>query len=241
LRWTQAAGADRGFVLGGVGSGKSTLCDELGADFVARYRAAGARRLILDSKPRYRAELTAQGTSAARRYRRWGHGAPIPGSVVVDDPADMRIAWETGARTVIVQCDDPAELPRLTAATASFFRQANAKRPQLLQVDELMDFYHSNGSPIGGNNAIVRCARAGRELGIAVLAGSQRTYNIPSIFLQEMTRLYAFLVDATKDVKRLSEMGAPPFPIPTKPHAFRYWYKGDRGTVYGPYRLELAR
>lgn len=231
--------AERGFVVGGVGTGKSTLMDLLGADFVHRYAAAGARRLILDSKPRYRAQYTATGASAAGRYKRWSHGKAIPGSVVVDDPRDMRLAWETGARTVIVQCESANELPRLVLAARMFLTDSRASRPQLVQVDETLDFFHSNGSPRGGDDTIVMLGRAGRERGTAVLYGAQRTKGFPATLLSEMMRLYALRIDYAADAKRLAEMGAPPFELPRQPHQFIYWYKGDYDHVYGPYRLSL--
>lgn len=228
---------ERGLVLGGVGTGKSTLCDKLGAEFVHRYARLGGRRLILDTKPRYRAELTARGTSARRRYRGWSHGPVIPGSVVVDDPGELGLAWDTGATTVIVQCDDSREYPRLLAAAAAFIRSSRASRPQLLQVDETLDFFHANGQPKGGDDAIIRAARAGRERGTAALYGAQRTKGFNPTLMSELERLYCMRLDYAADLKRVQEMGCPPFPNLTEKHLFRYWWKGDYRRVYGPYRL----
>jgi len=239
LRVTRKDGADRGFLVGGSGSGKSTLADLLGAEFVHRYYGRGGRRLILDSKPRYRAQWTVSGTSAARRYKRWAHGQPIPGSVVVDTPADLTHAFALGHRTVIAQCEDSRELPRLVATAAAFLRDARASRPQLIQVDETMDFYHGNGMPRGGDDTITKFARAGRERGNAVLYCSQRTKSIPATLMSELNRLYALQLDYLADAKRLQEMGCPPFELPQRPYEFRYWFKGDRATVFGPYRLDI--
>ena len=230
---------ERGLVLGGVGTGKSTLADLLGQDFIHRYAAKHARRLILDSKPRYRAEHTVNGAPAKRRYKGWSHGAFIPGSVLVDDPDDLELAWKTGARTVIVSGESQRDIPRLAYAAELFLKQARASRPQLLQVDETCDFFHTNGSPIGGNDSLIRVARAGRERGCGGLYGSQRTKGIPPTLMEEMTRLYCFRVDYKADIKRVQEMGAPPFPMPTKKHQFMYWWKEDYDRVWGPYRLNL--
>lgn len=232
---------DRAFVVGGVDAGKSTLMDYLGAEFVYRYRNVGGRRLIVDSKPRYKAEYTVQGVSAARRYRKWAHGQPVRGSVVVDDPDDLRLAWETGARNVIVQCDDHRQLPRLVATVRAFLESSKASRPQLLQVDEVLDFYHGNGAPVGQDDAIARCARGGRERGTGVLIGSQRTKGLATTLLAEMNRCYVLRIDYVADAKRLQEMGMPPVQIPTERHRFWYWTKDAYRDVFGPYQLDIPK
>lgn len=233
---------ERGFVVGGTDTGKSTLADFLGADFVHRYADKKARRLILDSKPRYRAQWTVQGVSAARRYKNWDHGAPIAGSVVVDNPDDLELAWKTGATTVIVQRlgAKRIDIARMVRATELFMLSSRARRPQLLQVDETLDFFHGNGAPIGNSDALVEAARAGRERGTAALYCSQRTKGMPAQLMEEMSRLYAFRIDYKADAKRLQEMGAPPIPLPTKTRQFMYWWKGDYDRVWGPYTLDLA-
>lgn len=230
---------ERGFVVGGVDAGKSTLADLLGAEFVHRYRARHARRLILDSKPRYRAEWTASGVSAKSRYRRWSHGKAIPGSVVVDSPAELASAWKMGATTAIAQCESASELPRLVATARAFLVDSRASRPQLCQVDETLDFFHGNGAARGGDDTITMLARAGRERGTAVLYCAQRTKGFPATIMGELSRLYALRIDYQADAKRLQEMGAPPFELPTVPHQFMYWWKGDYRRVWGPFELAL--
>lgn len=226
-------------MVGGVDTGKSTLMDYLGNEFVRRYRPSGARRLILDSKPRYRAEHSVRGISAKRRYSNWSHGNAIPGSIVVDDPADLGLAWDNGAETVIVQGESSKDIPRLVDAAGEFLRSSRANRPQLLQVDETLDFFHSNGAPRGSDDAIIRAPRAGRERGTACLYGAQRTKGMPPTVMEEMTRLYCLRIDYKADAKRLQEMGAPPFVLPTEPRQFMYWYKGNYSRTYGPYTLTL--
>lgn len=228
---------ERGFVVGGVDTGKSTLADYLGADFIRRYR--NGRRLLLDSKPRYRAQWTCRGRDAAPRYRRWSHGQFIPGSYVVDDPSELELAWKLGARTVIMQCESATDIPRLTAGASKFLESSRASRPQLVQVDETMDFFHSNGAPRGGDDTIVRVARAGRERGTGGLYCAQRTKGIPATLLEEMSRLYALRIDYKADAKRLQEMGAPPFTLPTRRFEFYYWTKADYDHIWGPYKLTL--
>lgn len=230
---------ERAFCVGGVGTGKSELSERLARLFCAHYARLGARRLIVDSKPRFRAEYTAQGTSAKRRYRKWSHGQYIPGSVVADDPRDLGLAFDQ-SNTVIVQGQGAKDIPRLVSSVEWFLEHSRHSRPQLVQIDETMDFYHQNGSPIGGNDAIVRTARAGRERGTSGLYCAQRTRGIPVTLMEEMDRLYALRIDAKGDAKRLQEMGAPEFALPSEKQQFMYWWKGDYSHVWGPYRLDLA-
>lgn len=231
--------------MGGVGSGKSTLMDILGADWVTRYRRHHARRLILDSKPRYRAQYHVRGMSARRRYSKWAHGNPVAGSILIEDPEDLELAFNTEisqgvkANTVIIQGESSADIPRLIKAAGLFLRSSRANRPQLLQVDETLDFFHSNGATRGGDDAIIRAARAGRERGTAALYGAQRTKGVPPTLMEEMERLYAFRIDFKSDAKQLQAMGAPEFDMPTRKREFFYWYKESYDRIYGPYTLAL--
>lgn len=230
---------DRGFVVGGSGYGKSVLADLLGADFVSRYWRQGGRRLIADSKPRYRAAYSVTGRSAQRRYKHWDHGRVIPNSVVVDTPADLRLAWDTGYRTVIVQGEGSRDIPRLVAACSLFLKDSRARRPQLLHINETLDFFHGNGAPRGGDDVLIRAPRAGRERGTASLYESQRTRGIPASIMEEMNRCYRFLIDYEADAKRLAEFGMPPHEPPADEFLFLYWTKMARSKVWGPYTVDV--
>lgn len=233
--------SERGLLIGGTGVGKSTLADVLGEDFVQRYQRVKARRLILDSKPRYRGERTVGGLDAKRRYKNWDHGAAVRNSVVVDDPNDIEFAFsQRNCSTVIVQGESSRDIPRLVYAAHRFLMSSRAKRPQLLQVDESLDFFHPNGQPRGGDDSILRSARAGRERGTAALYCSQRTRGIPPQLMEELERLYAFRLDYKADAKRFQEMGAPEITLPRRNREFVYWWKGDYDHVYGPYKLNLG-
>lgn len=233
-------GGERGLIIGGVGSGKSTLATFLAMDFVHRY--AKGRLLIVDSKPRFRADKSLQGLSLDRHYRRWGHGQKIPGCVLVQPPDELALAWSLGYRIVIVQCESlSAELLRLLAVIEEFFKQASAKIPTLVLYDEALDFFSLNGMPKGHTDIVVRCARAGRERGLGVLFCSQRTKGYPASIIEELERLYLFRLDAADDIKRLTDFGCPVGveDMPREQYKFRYWYKADYATVYGPYQLAL--
>lgn len=231
---------ERGFVVGGVDSGKSTLMDLLSNEFVHRYRTKKGRRLYVDSKPRARAEWLTNGLSADRRYKQWGHGQPLADSVVVDDPDDIDRAFRKHS-TVVVQAESSADIPRLVASVRAFLQKSNANRPQILHVDETLDFFHGNGMPRGGDDALIRAPRAGRERGTACLFGAQRTKGMSPTIMEEMSRLYCLRIDSKSDVKVLPSMGAPitEDDMPMRPHEFVYWWKGDYRNLHGPYKLSL--
>jgi len=228
---------ERMLLAGGTGSGKSTLETPLIYDFVNRYRTG--RVLVLDTKPRFRAEWLVTGVTARRRYRHWDHGTALTGSAIVDTPADLDSAWRLGHRIAIAQSEGGTDLARLCAIARRFFNQARASRPQLLVVDELLDFYGPTAAPRAGtDNILVVTARAGRERGLGGLYAGQRIKGYPTQILETMSKIALFRLDFTKDVDRLPECGAPPTLLPPEEdHDFVYWTKLDRRRVYGPYRL----
>ena len=165
---------------------------------------------------------------------------------MVDTPEELAIAWASGARCAIAQISDDenrrAGIVRLLDVAATFLRGSSPNRPQLLVVDECMDFYSANGQPAGGNDVFVRTARAGRERGTAMLVCTQRTFGIPAQLMEELTKLYLFRLDYHADVKRLWEMGAPrSIEPPDEERVFLYWTKMAYRKVWGPYTLDLPR
>ncbi len=235
---------ERGLLLGGSGSGKSTLMHALIKDFVNRYRRGRCRVLVLDTKPRWQASRHWTGRSVASLYKGWDHGEQIAGSVLVEHAGDLEAAYETGAFVVICQGDpdNPHDLVRMLGVAAQFLNKSRAKRPQLLCVDELLDFYHPNGAPRGGSSALIRAVRTFRERGTGVLYASQRTRGIPAQIMEEMSKAWIFRLDYEADAKRLVEMGAPAAiveAIPADDWDFIYWTKLARSRLWGPYRLDV--
>lgn len=224
--------SERGLVLGGTGTGKSTLVEYLMQHFLAEFPRG--RVLVLDSKPRFRAEWLPDGTSAERRYKRWGHGEITKGSMAVSiygNPRDaLNTAWMMKTRIAIAQTDNMAERLHLLRILDAFFKQAHAKRrQQLVVVDETLDFFHGNGSPLGGNDAILRVARAGRELGVSGLFGSQRAKGIPIQLRSELSQAYIFRLDHGTDVRELWEFGYPrDAQLPTEKFQFSFWHKENQ-------------
>lgn len=251
LRAVKGQGADRAIVIGGSGSGKSTLADQLGLEWDQRYWHRHGKRLILDRKPRYKAERNMDGTKAKARYKRWDHGAAVPGSVLVEKPDDLRIAWQLGYHVAICQGHSDADLGRMLAVAERFWRDCRASEPQLLHVDEALLFFGPTGQPKGGSDILRTAYIAGRERGMASLLCSQRSKGYPASVLEETNRLYLFRLDYVEDAKRLTEMGAPLhfkrlpggqlecLEMPEVEHEFVYWTKAQYRKLWGPYKLAV--
>ena len=227
---------ENALLAGGTQVGKSTLSDQLRADFLWRYRSRGARVHISDTKPRYRAQWLPNGRPAKRLYRKWDHGPSVPGSVLVETPADMDLAWNLGYRVTIASSEGWE--PKQDECIRHFHENARRGRPQLLVVDETKDHFHGNGMPRGAGK-LVAVARAGNERGEGGLYCTQRTKGISGDLLEMMRRLYAFRLDNRSDAKRFQEFGAPDFDLPSEEYRFMYWWKGDYHHVYGPYQTTL--
>ena len=240
---------DRGVLLGATGTGKSTLGEKLALAALRRYPAL--QLLILDSKPRFRAEWEINGLTAAPRYRRRAHGAStIADSValpVVNPSEGLNDAFMFGSRVAIAQApngaEDRAQILGLTLAASAFFNGARADRPRLLYVDEVMDFYYGNGTPVGRKNTLVQCARAGRELGLGLLFSTQRPRGIPAQLLQEANFMCLFYLRNADDVARIDDFG-PPEPeteeqMPRKNDKTFFYFNHERPSRLGVYQLVL--
>lgn len=220
---------ERGFLAGGTGSGKTFLEELIVQGFVEEYKKQDAIALILDSKPRFRAQWLETGVSAARLYRKWDHGKPLRNSYLVNlaDPlASMRASFTLGARIFIATASRAAEFGLLLQAAERFFEDARAKQPRLIAADEFMDFFNRNGTPIEKNDILLRTVRAGRELGVSALNCSQRTYQIPGQALAEATKFYVFRLDNLDDLKHMVNFGLPRnLLVPTRDRDFLFYDK----------------
>lgn len=221
----------RTMVLGRTGSGKSTLQDNLLLRYLALYKTA--KVLIIDSKPRFKAEWSVSGNTAARHYRKWRRGNFLPGSYRIDNNGKQSIkgqldtVWRKGGRVAIAQTrpGDVADLAWLELVARVFYGSYSDKTPRLIMIDELADFFEVR--KVGG--IFHQAARSGRELGVAMLAGSQRPSYIPTVVMTESDRLYLFNLDYTEDMKKVHQMGVPKdVQPPSVDHSFFYWNKFTR-------------
>lgn len=237
---------DRGIAVGGTGSGKSTLCENLVEHALWRYPEL--RCLIVDSKPRFRGQWETSGISAARRYRNWDHGTAIPDSYVLPlKGGDMGLSdvWRLKGRVAIAQTDvddpeDVGQLKKMTDAVQSFLRAARASIPTLLFVDEVMDFFTVQGQSKTKSDAILRVYRAGRERGMGGLVATQRPRGIPTQLVQEANKLYLFKLRNERDVDHLEEFGTPEDmydEVPTQNHIFYYFDHEEGSSTAGHFRL----
>lgn len=234
LRQTKQ-GSERGLVTGGSGSGKSTLSEFMITDFVNKYK--NGRVVIADSKPRFRGEYEITGITTKRsgRYKRWDHGTYIPNSVVADlsrRDCGLEQAWTLNqSRIVILQTSKTSELGAIMRGLNVFYEQARASRPQLMVIDEMADFFGVNGQPVPGlpvdyRDVILRTARAGRELGLGLLASMQRPVGVPKAVVQELNKLYLFRLDNVDDMRTLWDLGIPTdIEPPLYDHEFIYWQR----------------
>lgn len=246
LRCTEGEG-DRGIIAGGTRAGKSALAGgakhipwslSLLADFATRYPSG--RILIADTKPRFRAEWTADGLSASRLYKKWSYGPSIPGSIYVPpgDTLALDRAWRRGRIAICQGTDEDAR--KIAYVMRAFTDTGTGKRPILLYVDEAMDFYGPTGLPKpGSGNPILQGMRAGGERAVSVLIATQRAKFISSQLWELLERLYLFRLEMEGDMKRIREMGVPLWlEPPEENHVFRYWTKLERNARYPLFRLD---
>jgi hypothetical protein len=190
-------------------------------------------------------------------YKHWDHGSPVAGSVLVNSPEDMDMAWQTGARITI--CQSRRWTPAQDACLSHFYSRGEKATPRLVIVDETIDHFYGNGMP-RGTGSVIDTARSGAEQDLAALYCSQRTRGISPQLLEFLTKAYVFTLDNVGDASRLGEFGAPvivvrdehkrlrawwvpergqPMQFPRDKFVFHYWTKARRTRVWGPYKLHL--
>lgn len=235
----------RGILVGANGTGKSTLAAHVLTEFRKDYPQS--RMLVLDTKPRWRAEWLPDGTYAKRQYRKMAKGDTIAGSVSMSRMTDWPLAWHPDtnpSHTVIAQRmhGTQAENVRYQIKAAErFFETQDARSPSLLYIDEGMDFFSANGSA-RGSDIVQRCFRAGREKGLATMIGVQRPISINLQCLTETSWCAVFRINYAGDIKRLYEMGWPQTvgpPTYEQDHCFRLWREGRNEAPL--YKLNLGK
>lgn len=220
------ARAGRTAIFGMTGAGKTLLADTLRTAWLRKYPTG--RCLIVDSKPHYRAQWTLSGIAAKPRYRKWDSSNEhdyLSGSVVLDlDGGNythaLKMAFKK-SRVVVVQGGRTDWKELLVAAQAFYDGFSNKQGPRLLDVDEAADFFEVDR--FGG--VLLQALRAGRQLGLGVLMGSQRPVFLPKATLTESDRLYILKLKNTDDLKTIQKHGGLPAGVqaPTRFHEFRFY------------------
>jgi DNA helicase HerA-like ATPase len=220
--------------VGTTGTGKSTLLEVLMREYQEAYGSASSvgkdvRTLIIDTKPRFKAEYELNGlpTKMSKRYAKWGYGSGIiKGSVVLPGTGKIRSeldqVFRLGYHVAIVHTERESEWPYASDVATSFYESYGASVPRLIVVDELADFYKFRA--IG--DIFQRVARNGRERDCALIAGSQRPRKVPVETMTEMRRLYMFKLDFFEDIKHIWAFGIPRGTLKPSGHAF-YMYDKD--------------
>jgi hypothetical protein len=202
------------------------------------------RLIIVDSKPRFKAERLPGGLSAKPRYKGWTLGEQVAGSVSITSEREWEMARRARIRVVQNRIDEPPNRDFLAWTAVETFRAApKEKDPVLVYVDEAMDHFRSS-SPVSREYGWVweALARNGRELGIAAMFATQRPKRISLSILEEIDYLFVFALRDTLDRKRLYEVGLPRnFIFPDQKHTFTYWRAAEPTKCYGPYQLALDR
>lgn len=170
------------------------------------------RALIIDTKPRFRAEFELSGitTEISRRYAKWGYGSGVlKGSYVL--PRQLSIGqeldqvWRLGGTIAIAYTEEESEWEYVSRAATTFYERYGSRYPRVLYVDELADFFKQRSL----GDIFQRVARNGRERDVALIAGSQRPRKVPLEVMTEMQRMYMFELDFEEDIKHVFQFGIP--------------------------------
>jgi len=136
---------ERTATFGGTRAGKSGLQD-MTLRHVQLTRPS-AMQVVVDSKPRYRAE-TERGKfrrgrrNASYRYESWEKGPVIPNSVVVDiwDEKPFESLFKTPGEVAIMQSGEAEDWKRILELLKGFVNAPIKGRERRIIVDECLDF-----------------------------------------------------------------------------------------------------
>lgn len=225
---------ERVITAGRSRTGKSSFMDwELREVQVAR---PTAMQVIVDTKPRFRAEKMRGPLSfknrrnASKLYEHWAAGPTIPNSVLIPlwDDHPFRGLWNSGNpnEIAIMQSGEESDWPRMLALLKAFCNAQIKDRERRIVVDEVLDFYGRNTFSIGGhkNDVFYRMARAGGERSIGIELGAHRIHGLPPLILNMASRLNLFHLTDDADMIHLRRtMGVKDAESPQGNYVFRQW------------------
>lgn len=218
-------------LLGETRTGKSTAASQIIGWFGEDYESSFT--LIGDTKPRFRAarELDGRPTKVSGRYRRQDWGEEVPGSVVLplkNPRSEIRMARQLKYKVAIAQIPKRTRenLGMVGLAMQYAYEDRPPKKPLLVYVDEMNNFFRLSSAPASAREAIVMIITSGGERSVAFLGAAQRPRNISVEALESLTKLYWFHTPFTEDVKHLKNMGVPERARP--PDEFYRFYFFDK-------------
>lgn len=136
---------ERVITFGGTRAGKSSLTDM--TMMQVQHERPQAMQILIDTKPRYRAEFergrryTAR-KPAAYRYESWEAGPMIPNSCVVDiwDDHPFKGMWNEPGEVAIMQGAEFDDWRRMLQLLKGFVQAPVKNRERRVIVDECLDF-----------------------------------------------------------------------------------------------------
>ena len=233
--------AERALVFGTSRSGKSSLMDwEIRH---IQHTRPTAMQLLVDTKPRFRAEQERyfhrkMRRSAEQRYRSWTKGPVVPNSVVVDIWDDKPFAglWKEPGEVVIMQGAEQTDWRRMLVLLNAFCNAQIGGRERRIVVDETLDFYQRNTWGIDAKNDVLyRAARAGGERNIGIELGAHRVHGLPPLILNMANRVTLFHLKDDSDMRHLRTAGIKDQESPTGDYVFRQWTTRPGGMVSKPF------
>jgi len=216
---------ERGLMLGMTREGKSTLSEVQIDHWYNTYKDADI--LIIDSKPRFRAEWQLNGLPAAPLYRNWDWGTLVPNSVVIpmkDAESEIRLAWSLRYRIIIAQIQDRSDIGLLDQALKIAYMKRRKRHKLFIYVDELNNFFKVGVKGIQAGTGIIMVITSGGEKNTAFLGAGQRPRNISVESIESMTKLYWFYTPFDEDNKHLRSMDLPLDSIPPASRSYAFLF-----------------
>lgn len=206
----------RGFIVGSVGSGKSTVG---GGILEAYHRFFASHRLfIVDPKHRFFAQKTnthllfPSGVTSSNHGRR--DGVTVNATLLKGVGKLGRYSIPDSGTFVIQDTEDCLE----------FFdwilKHHDVRKPVLIYLDESFDFMRG----VRAYPLLRKIIQMGREMGIGILIVNQRPSYVDATFISESERLYVGTLHNVNDRKKLADTVAIPnaqdLLIPMPKHTF---------------------
>lgn len=213
---------ERAAILGMTRVGKSTLAENLMVSWSEDYPKATT--LVLDTKPRFKAQWQLSGLPAAPLYKNMDWGEVIPGSVVLpmrDIRRELKLAQDLRYRIIIAQIWDRNDINKCDEALKWAYMDRRKGRPLFIYVDELNNFFRSGRAAGSG---IIMVITSGGERSTAFVGAAQRPRWISVEAIESMTKLYWFKTPYEEDIKHLKAMGVPPTAKPAQEYYNFYFF-----------------